>query len=115
MTNKEAINNLKFIMDYYKDLDDYTINQLRNLTLNLSSEEIEALSRAIKSLEAWDKIKEQILDEKEFAYADFEEYKINMLGVDPEYVEDELPADEFRYGMERTLEIINKHLKEIEE
>lgn len=56
MTNKEAINNLNFIKDYYKDLDDYTINQLRNLTLNLSSVEIKALDKAIKSLEAWDQV-----------------------------------------------------------
>ncbi len=63
MTNKEAINNLKFIKDYYKDLDDYTINQLRNLTLNLSSKEIEALGKAIKSLEAWDKVKKEMLSQ----------------------------------------------------
>lgn len=63
MTNKEAINNLNFIMDYYKDLDDYTINQLRNLTLSLSSDEIEALDKAIKSLEAWDKVKKEMLSQ----------------------------------------------------
>lgn len=55
-------------------------------------------------------IKAEIKDEKEFAYADFEQYKVAYLGVDAEYVEDELPFDDFRYGMERCLEIINKHL-----
>ena len=56
-----------------------------------------------------DDIKAEIREEKEFAYADFEQYKVDFLNVDPEYVEDELPNDEFRYGMERCLEIIDRH------
>ena len=56
-----------------------------------------------------DKIRDEILDEKEYAYADFEQYKIDYLGVDVEYVEDELPHDDFRYGMERCIEIIDKY------
>ena len=71
---------------------------------------IEALNMAIASLEAWEKVKEQIKDEADFAYADFDEYKYEVLGVDDI---DELPNDDFRYGMERTLEIINKHLWEV--
>lgn len=55
-------------------------------------------------------IKAEIADEKEYAYADFEQYKIDYLGVDPEYAEDELPNDDFRYGMERALEIIDKYI-----
>lgn len=51
----------------------------------------------------------EIIEEKDFAYADFEQYKVDILGVNPEYVEDELPNDDFRYGMERCLEIIKKH------
>ena len=57
-----------------------------------------------------DKIRAEILEEKECAYADFEQYKVVYLGVDAEYVEDELPQDDFRYGMERALEIIDKHI-----
>ena len=61
-----------------------------------------------------DKIRAEILDEKEYAYADFEQYKIDYLGVDAEYVEDELPQDDFRYGMERCIEIIDKYKAESE-
>lgn len=56
-----------------------------------------------------EKIKAEILEEKEHAYADFEQYKVDYLGVDAEYVEDELPQDDFRFGMERTIEIIDKY------
>ncbi len=59
----------------------------------------------------WDKVKEQILEEKEHAYADFDDYKMAYLNAES----DELPYDDFRFGMERTIDIINKYLKEIEE
>ena len=52
-----------------------------------------------------DKIKEEILDEAEYAYADFDQYKEDILYAEP----DELPDDDFRYGMERAFEIINKY------
>lgn len=52
------------------------------------------------------KIKAEIEDEKEAAYADFERYKVDYLGVDA----DDLPDDDFRYGMERALEIFYKHM-----
>ena len=55
-----------------------------------------------------EKIKAEIQEEKEYAYADFEQYKVDYLGVDREYVCDELPNDDFRYGMERCIEIIDK-------
>ena len=61
-----------------------------------------------------DDIKTEINEERECAYADFERYKVEYLGIDPEYVEDELPNDDFRYGMERCLEIIDKHIGEKE-
>lgn len=60
-----------------------------------------------------DKIKEartQIIDEKDFAYADFEQYKEEVLHAES----DELPDDDFRYGMERCLEILNKLIAESE-
>ena len=62
------------------------------------------------SMSVIEDIKAEIIEEKECAYADFEQYKVDYLGVDPEYVEDELPNDDFRYGMERALEIICKHI-----
>jgi hypothetical protein len=48
-----------------------------------------------------DKIRAEILEEKECAYADFERYNVEYLGQDSEDVLDSLPQDEFRYGMER--------------
>jgi len=61
-----------------------------------------------------DKVKKaiaQIIDEKDFAYADFERYKEEVLNVES----DELPDDDFRYGMERCLEILDKLIAESEE
>ena len=66
----------------------------------------------IRLTNAIEDIKAEINEEKECAYADFERYKVEYLGIDPEYVEDELPNDDFRYGMERCLEIIDKHIAE---
>ena len=66
---------------------------------------------AIKALEQEDilgKIRDEILEEKEWAYADFERYKVEYLGQDWEDALDGLPQDDFRYGMERAIEIIDK-------
>ena len=62
-----------------------------------------------------DKIRTEILEEKECAYADFERYKVEYLGQDQEDVLDSLPQDDFRYGMERTIEIIDKYKGEDKE
>lgn len=66
---------------------------------------IEALDMAIKALDSYDKIIEQIKDEAEYAYADFDRYKEDILYAEP----DELPDDDFRYGLRRAIEIINKY------
>ncbi len=54
-------------------------------------------------LETLKKIKEQIIDDADYAYADFEDYKQSVLEVESY----ELPNDDFRYGMYRALEIIS--------
>lgn len=59
------------------------------------------------------KIRAEIIEEKECAYADFDKYKVDYLGVDSRYVEDELPYDDFRYGMERCIEILDKYRNEV--
>ena len=59
-----------------------------------------------------EKIRAEILEEKECAYADFERYKVDYLGQDWEDAYDSLPQDDFRYGMERCIEIINKYMAE---
>lgn len=55
--------------------------------------------------------REQIIDEKDFAYSDFDMYKEEVLNVES----DELPDDDFRYGMERCLQILDKMIAESEE
>jgi hypothetical protein len=57
-----------------------------------------------------DKIKTEILDEAEYAYADFDRYKEDILHAES----DELPDDDFRYGLERAVEIIDKYKAESE-
>jgi hypothetical protein len=59
----------------------------------------------IKLIDTLDKIKAEILDEAEYAYADFDKYKEDILHAES----DELPDDDFRYGLERGVEIINKY------
>ena len=59
-----------------------------------------------------EEIKAEIKDEQDFAYADFERYKVECLDQDWDEVYDSLPMDDYRFGMIRALEIINKHIKE---
>lgn len=96
---------------------DYAIYLLKQLCIGASVEAkpiipqyefSQALSVAIKALEQKDvitEIKAQILDEAEYAYADFDQYKGDILHAEA----DELPDDDFRYGLERAIEIINKY------
>ena len=58
-----------------------------------------------------DKVKaliHQLNEEKELAYADFDEYKASVLGIEA----DELPEDEYRYGIERCLQLLNRLIAE---
>lgn len=74
----------------------------------------EALDMAIKVLEheaILDKIIAEIWEEAEWAYSDFDDYKEVVLEAEP----DELPDDEFRFGLHRAVEIINKYKAESEE
>lgn len=65
--------------------------------------------------EVLDKIKAEILEEKECAHDNFERYKVMYLGQYWEDVCDSLPKDDFRYGMERCIEIIDKYKEESED
>ena len=67
---------------------------------------------ALKQADVLDKIRAEILEEKKHAYADFERYKVEYLGQDWEDALDSLPQDDFRYGMERAVEIIDKYTTE---
>ena len=57
-----------------------------------------------------DKITAEIWEEAEWAYSDFDDYKEAVLEAEP----DELPDDEFRFGLHRAVEIINKYKAESE-
>jgi hypothetical protein len=98
MTEEEAIKKLEWA------LNNNTIEEVDS-----AYEYIIALQMAIKALKQkfiLDKIKAEILEEKEYAYADFEKYAVEYL--DQEY------EDDFRYGMERCLDIIDKNSAESE-
>lgn len=79
-----------------------------NLKHSLSKRSVQ--SDIVIPLSILDAIKTEIKEEAECAYADFERYKVEYLGQDWEDVLDSLPQDDFRYGMERAVEIINKHI-----
>ena len=68
-----------------------------------------------KGLEVLDKVRAEIAEEKEHAYADFERYKVEYLCQDWEDALDSLPQDDFRYGMERCIDIIDKYKAERED
>lgn len=79
----------------------------------MTDQTLKDIDRAFKALEERDELlnemRAEILEEKEHAYADFERYKVEYLGQDWEDALDSLPQDDFRYGMERAIEIINKY------
>ena len=56
-------------------------------------------------------ITDGIKEEADYSYADFEQYKADILDAEA----DELPDDDFRYGMERAIEIINAYRKAVDE
>lgn len=69
----------------------------------------EGIGHNVVPMSVLDRIKAEIVEEKECAYADFERYKVEYLGQDWEDALDSLPQDDFRYGMERAIDIINKY------
>ena len=116
MTNEQAKKMLKAKLECLKreisgiDCNDgYNCDECELLyAQGTAGEQKEALDMAIKALEqksVLDNIKAEILDEAEYAYADFDRYKEDILHAEP----DELPDDDFRYGLERAVEIINKY------
>lgn len=70
--------------------------------------------KVIRYLEAWNKIIDQIDEEKSFANADYNGYKNEVLKYEPYYINGDypLPKNYFEHGMERAEDIINKHLSE---
>ncbi|MBR6848772.1 MAG: hypothetical protein IKM88_00855 [Lachnospiraceae bacterium] len=78
-----------------------------HIDLNKESMEMYMWLKELKTLrqareDAYKEIKRRIEEEAEYAYADFEQYKADVLNSE----QDELPDDDFRYGMQRALEIV---------
>ena len=91
------------------ELDDSILDIAKNNQRFYPVYLFEKIWKAIVKGVSLDDIKAEIIEEKDCAYADFEEYKVEYLGQDWEDVEDSLPQDDFRYGMERCIEILNKY------
>lgn len=103
MTREEAIRRMErcrnFLANNYSDMGEPNIT---------------AFNMAIKALEQepiLDKINAEIDEEADYAYADFDRYKEDILHAES----DELPDDDFRYGLRRAIEIIDKYKEESEE
>ena len=73
----------------------------------LADKDYKRLCKALDNEDVLEKVSVAILDEAEYAYADFDQYKEDILYAEP----DELPDDDFRYGLKRAVEIINKYRK----
>lgn len=113
----ELQNNI--VRDLTEQTDNLVLEEVRRVGVSVDKEE---LIRALNydrgqyqkgyfdAMSALDKVKQEIRDEADFAYADFERYKVECLGQDWEDAEDSLPQDDFRYGMLRALEIICEHI-----
>ena len=97
------------------ELDDSILDIAKNNQRFYPVYLFEKIWKAIVKGVSLDDIKAEIIEEKDCAYADFESYKVEYLGQDWEDVEDSLPQDDFRYGMERCIEILNKYRTESED
>ena len=111
MTREEAIEELKKV-----DTLDMPARLCKAYWMAINSLEIDEryeleYEQAEPKTDVLDEIRAEIIDEKDFAYADFDRYKEEVLYVEP----DELPDDDYRYGMERCIEIIDKYKTESEE
>lgn len=64
---------------------------------------LEIIKNGIPFDNAFKTITDSIKEEADYAYADFNKYKEDVLGAEL----DELPDDDFRYGLNRAVEIIS--------
>lgn len=131
MSREEAIKVLKEYLALDEDIDNEYLEAQRvvikameeqenpnSIRINfVGEEEAKEFNEYLKNQQEsiLDKIKDEILEEKECAYADFERYKVEYLGQDWEDALDSIPQDDFRYGMERCIEIIDKYNVESED
>ena len=84
----------------YKGIVMYALNAIRRAEI-IDDKAADATTKI-------DLVVQQLREEAEYAYADFDKYKAETLGADA----DELPDDDFRYGLERAIEVIKAADKE---
>ena len=98
---------MKLIIDISKATQKI-IHDHGEVGIHMSAEKLlEAIQDSIPLDHVFNTIKDGIKEEADYAYADFEQYKADVLNAEA----DELPDDDFRYGMERAIEIINAYRK----
>ena len=86
----------------YKGIVMYALNAIKRAEIiDVKAADKEATTKI-------DLVVRQLREEADYAYADFDEYKAETLGADA----DELPDDDFRYGLERAIEVIKAVAKE---
>jgi hypothetical protein len=86
----------------YKGIVMYALNAIRR------AEIIDDKAADKEATTKIDLVVRQLREEADYAYADFDEYKAETLGADA----DELPDDDFRYGLERAIEVLKAVEKE---
>lgn len=109
--DEEATTKNNIAQERFQDLIEYFSDEKVAKTILSSRKEFKAWLKRLK----WhvkradelarvfeDSVVRQLEEEADYAYADFEEYKKEVLGADF----DELPDDDFRYGLKRGIEII---------
>lgn len=101
--NAGKIRNVRMPLCLLENEGEYLTRKKEQLKRIVKNDKQREIKKAL--LEA----RKQIIDEADFAYADFEQYKMDVLGIEV----DDLPNDEFRYGMERALQIISQKIKEV--
>lgn len=78
--------------DYYDEFMSYSLCQIKNAPI-VKAVPIYKLKNLVDKLQ----------DEKDYAYANFDEYKIDILGCDDV---DELPNDDYRFGLNRAIALL---------
>lgn len=91
------------------DIPEEYYNLLKGFDDELCSMDMLLLKNGTPLDHVFNTIKDGIKDEADYAYADFDQYKADILDAEA----DELPNDDFRYGMERAIEIINAYRNEV--
>lgn len=87
--------------DYYDDYMSYSQSQIKSAP-TVKAVPIDKLKNLVDKLQ----------DEKDYAYANFDEYKLDVLGCDDV---DDLPNDDYRFGLNRAIVLLQLLIAESED